>query len=178
MRHGRDESRRESPMVQSRERQPHNQLRIQMMSRNVLSWIQKRPPPTSTKKSVPSKNCLSFSPSVLRSGRNKSFTKSSLLQRFSSKILLLASDWADIFYPRLLIGRICIRVPMPAPSHHREICSKSTRDFCSDSIASRYFNLFGWIQKFSIVSIRNKRYHSTSKVLIYLYWISELFIKF
>ena len=33
-------------------------------------------------------------------------TKSSLLQRFSSKILLLASDWADIFYPRLLIGRI------------------------------------------------------------------------
>ena len=27
-RHGRDESRRESPMVQNRERQPHNQLRL------------------------------------------------------------------------------------------------------------------------------------------------------
>ena len=90
--------------------------------------------------------------------------------RFSCLLLIgriflsAVTDWADIFYPRFLIGRIFIRVPMPAPSHHREICSKSTRDFCSDSIASRYFNFFGWIQKFSIVSIRNKRYHSTSKV--------------
>ena len=100
--------------------------------------------------------------------------------RFSCLLLIgriflsAVTDWADIFYPRFLIGRIFIRVPMPAPSHHREICSKSTLDFSSDSIASRYFNFFGWIQKFSIVSIRNKRYHSTSKVLIYLYWISEL----
>jgi len=52
---------------------------------------------------------------------------------------MLASDWADIFIrgywlggyfnPRFLIGRAFIRVLMPAPSHHREICSKSTREF-------------------------------------------------